>query len=111
VNQFIATGQKEKTILTLGFDLDQWNKRKSKRAHLNEEKKSEIISKIIDTIHQVVQTACYSKTAGELLNANKSHFFELKAHLESLLRKEGNPQLEILLQDMKTTITGHKTAR
>jgi hypothetical protein len=102
LTKFIAIGERDESILTLGFDLDQWNaRRKKKEEQITPEEKSELIPKIIHRIHRNIDKY-YGMDLTTLFQTNRSHFFELKGHLEALVKNnEITDQQRTILKQMK----------
>jgi hypothetical protein len=84
VTTYIQTGQRNQSILILGFDLDQFNRRRNKKNKLNEDAKLELINKILQMIHRRID-AYYTTDLEALFTSNKAHLYELKTHLEVLI--------------------------
>lgn len=77
------TGEENEEILSLGFDLEKWNKR-NKQNLMTEQEKNEKIAKI----RSIIESKLYQLFSSDpltLFNENQDQFFALKKIVQSIL--------------------------
>lgn len=90
ITQYVEFGVRDFEILTVGFDLDQWVKRKGKKKgkkSLSKEDKEHLIARILHIIHGEIEALFESQVKLKSLFArNKEQFFELQQHLLQVVK-------------------------
>lgn len=103
VEKLVETSENDSSILQLGFNLNEWNRRKSKTTCLDEEGKMKLIEKILNYANEEMENL-YKIDPKSLYDSNRIQFFELKKHLESLKKANSNkwsPQTQTLLKNIR----------
>lgn len=90
ITLYIEFGIRDFEILTVGFDLDQWTKRKGKKKgkkSMTKEEKENLIKRILQIIHGEIEALFESPIKLKSLFArNKEQFFELQQHLLQVVK-------------------------
>ena len=90
VNQYIEFGARDFELLTVGFDLDQWIKRKGKKKGkrmMTKDEKENLIKRILQIVHDEIESLFESPTKLKSLFArNKEQLFELQQHLLQVIK-------------------------
>jgi hypothetical protein len=84
--------------------LEQWNRRKSKKGHIDGEKKQELINVLMSEVQRQV-SEYYDMDPDNLYAANSNHFFEMKDHLEKTGRKD--PKKRQIVDRMREFLQRH----
>ncbi len=83
----IQTAKRNESILTLGFDLDQFNRRRNRKDKLDEQEKQRLIKRILDIIHKQIDSY-YEMNIIDLYRM-KTHFYELKTRIKPYCKESG----------------------
>ena len=90
ITLYIEFGIRDFEILTVGFDLDQFVKRKGKKKGkkpMTKEEKESLITRILQIIHGEIEALFESQAKLKSLFArNKEQFFELQQHLLQVVK-------------------------
>lgn len=88
VSEFVEKGEENPNVLAVGFDVDQWNRRKSKTSSkITNEEKLKLINRILAVINEQI-LSYYEGDVGDLYNLDKQIFFELKEQMEKFVAKK-----------------------
>lgn len=88
LNLFLETGNRDISLISVGLDLESWNRRKSvvktQSAQLDESTKSTVVQLIADTIHEEIDQYLHPSALCTMFYESRAQFFELRNHWTSV---------------------------
>jgi hypothetical protein len=87
ITLFIESGVRDPTLLAVGFDLDQWNRRKklkSGQKMMSEVDREALVKAASSIFHDELDIMCSLESLRETYSKNRNLFFELQAHVEAV---------------------------